>query len=58
MKQKNKEIKQEWLLTIKKLNQFTKIDNYFLPNKEVLVNLIKNKKYFFKNLIVNLDFGR
>ena len=44
MKHKNEEIKQEWLLTIKKLNQFTKIDNYFLPNKEVLINLVKKFK--------------
>ena len=42
----NEEIKLEWLLITKKLNQFTKIDNYFLPNKEVLINLVKNRKYF------------
>jgi len=48
MKQKNDEIKQEWLLTIKKLNQFSKTDNYFLPNKEVSIILVQNKKYFFK----------
>jgi len=44
----NKVIKQEWLLIIKQLSQFTKTDNYFLPNKEVLINLVKNKKYFSK----------
>ena len=42
------EKKHEWPLIIKKLNQFTKIDNYFLPNKDVLINLVRNKKYFSK----------
>ena len=36
------------VINYKKLNQFTKADNYFLPNKEVLINLVKNKKYFSK----------
>ena len=36
------------VINYKKLNQFTKTDNYFLPNKEVLINLVKNKKYFSK----------
>ena len=40
---KNEKIKQEWLLTIKKFNQFTKTDNYFLPNKEILVNIVKSQ---------------
>ena len=44
MKQRNEEEKLEQLSTIKKLNQFTKIDNYFLPNEKVLINLLKNKK--------------
>jgi len=48
MKQKNEKIKQEWLLHIKKINQFIKNDNYFLSNKEVLINLVKNKKYLSK----------
>ena len=30
------------------MNQFSKTDNYFLPNKDVLLNLVKNKKYFSK----------
>ena len=42
----------------KKLNQFTKTDNYFLPNKDVLINLVKKIKNTYQNLIVNLDFGR
>ena len=36
------------VINYKKLNQLTKTDNYFLPNKEVLINLVKNKKYFSK----------
>ena len=35
-------------INYKKLNQFTKTDNYFLPNKELLINLVKNKKFFSK----------
>ena len=55
--QNNEEEMLEWLSTIKKLNQFTKTNNYFLPNKEVLINLVKNKNSF-QNLIANLIFGR
>jgi len=40
--------KARMVINYKKLNQFTKTDNYFLPNKEVLINLVKNKKYFSK----------
>ena len=36
------------VINYKKLNQFTKTDNYFLLNKEVLINLVKNKKFFSK----------
>mgnify|MGYP001148411895 CR=1 FL=1 len=36
------------VINYKKLNQFTKTDNSFLPNKEVLINLVKNRKYFLK----------
>jgi len=36
------------VINYKELNQFTNTDNYFLPNKEVLLNLVKNKKYFSK----------
>ena len=36
------------VINYKKLNQFTKTDNYFLPNKGVLINLVKNRKYFSK----------
>lgn len=36
------------IINYKKLNQFTKTDNYFLPNKEVLINLVKNNFFFFK----------
>jgi len=57
MKQKNDKIKQEWLLTIKKFNQFTKTDNRFLPNKEFLINLVKNKN-IFQNLIAISNFFR
>ena len=32
----------------KKLNQFTETDNYFLPNKDVLINVVKTRKYFSK----------
>lgn len=32
-------------INYKKLNQFTKVNNY-LPNREVLINLVKNRKYF------------
>ena len=34
------------VINYKKLNQFTKTDNYFLPNKEALINLVK--KIFLK----------
>ena len=37
------------VINYKKLNQFTKTDNYFLPNKEVLINLVK---------IGNSSFGK
>ena len=43
-------------INYKKLNQFTKTDNYFLPNKEVLINLVKNRN-FSLSLIANLAFG-
>lgn len=46
------------IINYKKLNQFTKTDNYFLPNKEVLINLVKNNFFFFQNLTANLDSGR
>ena len=36
------------VINYKKLNQFTKTDNYFLPNKEGLINLVKNRKFFSK----------
>ena len=40
--------KARMVINYKKLNQLTKIDNYFLPNKEVLINLVKSKKFFSK----------
>lgn len=40
--------KARMVINYKKLNQFSKTDNYFLPNKDVLLNLVKNKKYFSK----------
>ena len=45
---KKRRNKARMVINYKKLNQFTKTDNYFLPNKEVLLNLVKNKKYFSK----------
>ena len=47
MKQNDEEERLE-CINYKKLNQFTKTDNYLLPNKEVLMNLVKNKKFFSK----------
>ena len=44
-KQRNKA---KMVINYKKLNQFTKTNNYFLTNKEVLINLVKSKKYFSK----------
>ena len=44
-KRRNKAI---MVINYKKLNQFTKTHNYFLPNKDVLLNLVKNRKYFSK----------
>ena len=40
--------KARMVINYKNLNQFTRADNYFLPNKEVLINLVKNKKFFSK----------
>jgi len=40
--------KARMVINFKKLNQFTKTDNYFLLNKEVFINLVKNKRYFSK----------
>jgi len=40
--------KAQMVINYKKLNQFTKTDNYFLPNKELLINLVKNRKFFSK----------
>jgi len=41
--------KARMVINYKKLNQFTKTDNYFLPNKGVLISLVKKtKKYFSK----------
>ena len=48
-KQRNKS---RMVINYKKLNQFTKTDNYFLPNKEILINLLKIKN-IFQNLIAN-----
>ena len=36
------------VINYKKLNHYTKTDNYFLPNKAVLINLVKNRKFFSK----------
>jgi len=36
------------VINYKKLNLFTKTDNYFFSNREVLINLFKTKKYFSK----------
>jgi len=36
------------VINYKNLNQFTKTDNYFLPNKEVLIILVKHEKVFLE----------
>jgi len=35
-------------INYKKLNHFTKTDNYFFPNKEVLINFVILTKILFK----------
>ena len=45
---KRKREKARMVINYKKVNQFTKPDNNFLPNKEVLINLVKSKMYFSK----------
>ena len=40
--------KARMVINYKKLNQFTKTEGYLLPNIEVLLNLVKNRKYFLK----------
>ena len=47
--------KARMIVNYKKFNQFIKTDNYFLPNKEILINLVKNTS---QSLIVNLDFAK
>ena len=53
---KRRRNKGRMVINYKKLNQFTKTD-YFLPNTEVLINLVKNKKKS-QNLTVNKDSGK
>ena len=40
--------KARMVINYKRLNHFTKSDSYFLPNKEVLINLVKNKSFYSK----------
>ena len=40
--------KARMVINYKELNKYTKFDGYFLPNKEVLINLVKNKTYYSK----------
>ena len=40
--------KPRMVVNYKELNKNTKFDGYYLPNKEVLINIAKNKKYYSK----------
>ena len=40
--------KTRMVINYKELNKYTKFDGYFLPNKKVLINLVKNKTYYSK----------
>ena len=36
------------IINYKELNKYTKFDGYFFPNKEILINFVKNKTYYSK----------
>ena len=40
--------KARMVINYKELNKYTKFDGYFLPNKEILINLAKGKQYYSK----------
>ena len=40
--------KPRMVVNYKEFNKNTKFDGYYLPNKEVLINIAKNKKYYSK----------
>ena len=40
--------KARMVINYKELNKATKFDGYFIPNKNVLINLAKGKKYYSK----------
>lgn len=40
--------KPRMVVNYKELNKCTKFDGYFLPNKDILINLAKGKEYYSK----------
>ena len=45
------------VINYKEVNKNTKFDGYYIPNKEILINLAKGKT-IKANLITNQDSGR
>ena len=50
VRKRSKQVKEKarMIINYKELTKYTKFDGYFLPNKEVLINLVKNKTYYSK----------
>ena len=60
MVRKHSEIKRgkaRMVINYKEVNKNTKFDGYYIPNKEILINLARGK-IITVNLIVNRDFGK
>ena len=51
MVRKHSVIKKEktiMVINYKKVNKNTKFDGYYIPNKEILINLVRDKNYYIK----------
>ena len=51
MVRKHSEIKKgktRMVINYKKVNKNTKFDGYYIPNKEILINLTRGKNYYSK----------
>ena len=40
--------KSRMVINYKEVNKNTKFDGYYIPNKEILINLVKGKNYYSK----------
>ena len=45
------------VINYKKMNKNIKFDGYYIPNKEILINLARENNYTV-NLTVNQDFDK